>query len=92
MFAEKNSDEEKKKTTQPLLFPLFPKQNVQTIKGRFDMCKALDDMVRESKLEGEDCMGKLIKKLISAGRINNLAVVADNYDYRKQLMTEFGIR
>lgn len=56
------------------------------------MCKALDDMVRESKLEGEDCMGKLIKKLISAGRINNLAVVADNYDYRKQLMTEFGIR
>ena len=56
------------------------KRDVENVGGGFDMCKAFDDMMRDSKREGrregrreaEEQMSKLIQKLISAGRINDL--------------------
>ena len=84
------------------------KENVRTTKGDFDMCKAFDDMMadserrgekrgekrgkKEGRREGENLMGRLINELILAGRIDDLMTAAGNPDYRKQLMTEFGIR
>ena len=73
------------------------------MEGGFDMCKAFDDMMRDSKREGrregkregkreaEEQMSKLIQKLISAGRINDLQQASDDKKYRKKLMAELGI-
>ena len=47
---------------------------------------------REGRHEGENLMGRLINELIPAGRIDDLMTAADNPDYRKQLMMEFGIK
>ena len=67
------------------------------------MCKAFDDMMRDSKREGrregrregireaEEQMSKLIQKLISAGRITDLQQASNNKKYRKKLMAELGI-
>ena len=84
------------------------KENVRTMKGDFDMCKAFDDMMadserrgekrgekrgkKEGRREGENLMGRLINELIPAGRIDDLITAAGNPDYRKQLMMEFGIK
>ena len=58
--------------------------------GGFNMCKAFDDMVRDSKREGkreaEEQMSKLIQILISAGRITDLQQASNNKKYRKKLM------
>ena len=75
------------------------KRDVENVGGGFDMCKAFDDMMRDSKREGrregrreaEEQMSKLIQKLISAGRINDLQQASDNKKYRKKLMAELGI-
>ena len=71
------------------------KRDVENMEGGFDMCKAFDDMMRDSKREGrreaEEQMSKLIQKLISAGRINDLQQASDNKKYRKKLMAELGI-
>ena len=73
------------------------------MEGGFDMCKAFDDMMRDSKREGrregkregkreaEEQMSKLIQKLISAGRITDLQQASNNKKYRKKLMAELGI-
>ena len=74
-----------------------------TVGGEFDMCKAFDDMMRDSKQEGiregrregerktEERMNELIQKLVSAGRINDLLQASNNKKYRKKLMAELGI-
>ena len=79
------------------------KRDVENVGGGFDMCKAFDDMMRDSKREGrregkregkreaEEQMSKLIQKLISAGRITDLQQASSNKKYRKKLMTELGI-
>ena len=83
------------------------KKDVENAEGGFDMCKAFDDMMRDSrregKLEGEqhglrmgvekgqEQMGKLNQKLISAGRINDLLLASGDRKYREKLMGEFGI-
>ena len=71
------------------------KRDVENVGGRFDMCKAFDDMVRDSKREGkreaEEQMSKLIQILISAGRITDLQQASNNKKYRKKLMAELGI-
>ena len=63
--------------------------------GGFNMCKAFDDMVRDSKREGkreaEEQMSKLIQILISAGRITHLQQASNNKKNRKKLMAELGI-
>ena len=68
------------------------------------MCKAFDDMMRDSKQEGiregrregerktEERRNELIQKLVSAGRINDLLQASNNKKYRKKLMAELGIR
>ena len=71
------------------------KRDVESVGGGFDMCKAFDDMVRDSKREGkreaEEQMSKLIHILISAGRITDLQQASNNKKYRKKLMAELGI-
>ena len=83
------------------------KRDVENVGGGFDMCKAFDDMMRDSKREGrregrregkregkreaEEQMSKLIQKLISAGRITDLQQASNNKKYRKKLMAELGI-
>ena len=79
------------------------KRDVENVGGGFDMCKAFDDMMRDSKREGrregkregkreaEEQMSKLIQKLISAGRITDLQQASSNKKYRKKLMAELGI-
>ena len=75
------------------------KRDVESVGGGFDMCKAFDDMMRDSKREGkregkreaEEQMSKLIQKLISAGRITDLQQASSNKKYRKKLMAELGI-
>ena len=83
------------------------KRDVETVGGEFDMCKAFDDMMRDSKQEGiregrregeregerktEERMNELIQKLVSAGRINDLLQASNNKKYRKELMVELGI-
>lgn len=79
------------------------KRDVENVGGRFDMCKAFDDMMRDSKREGrregkregkreaEKQMSKLIQKLISAGRITDLQQASSNKKYRKKLMAKLGI-
>lgn len=83
------------------------KRDVETVGGEFDMCKAFDDMMRDSKQEGiregrregrregerktEERMNELIQKLVSAGRINDLLQASNNKKYRKELMAELGI-
>lgn len=83
------------------------KRDVETVGGELDMCKAFDDMMRDSKQEGiregrregrregerktEERMNELIQKLVSAGRINDLLQASNNKKYRKKLMAELGI-
>lgn len=79
------------------------KRDVETVGGEFNMCKAFDDMMRDSKQEGiregrregerktEERMNELIQKLVSAGRINDLLQASNNKKYRKKLMAELGI-
>lgn len=83
------------------------KRDVENVGGGFDMCKAFDDMMRDSKQEGiregrregrregerktEERMNELIQKLVSAGRINDLLQASNNKKYRKKLMAELGI-
>ena len=66
------------------------KRDVETVGGEFDMCKAFDDMMRDSK-QTEERMNELIQKLVSAGRINDLLQASNNKKYRKKLMAELGI-
>ena len=83
------------------------KRDVENVGGGFDMCKAFDDMMRDSKQEGkregkregiregermtEERMNALIQKLVSAGRINDLLQASKDKKYRKKLMGELGI-
>ena len=72
------------------------KRDVETVGGEFDMCKAFDDMMRDSKQEGiregrregerktEERMNELIQKLVSAGRINDLLQASNNKKVSKK--------
>ena len=40
------------------------KQKIETEGGGFDMCKAIKEMLRDSRQEGQDEMATLIEKLI----------------------------
>ena len=79
------------------------KKDVENTEGGFNMCKAFDDMMKDSKREGEQRglrMGvekgqnntrKLYEKLISAGRMNDLMHVSTDDEYFQKLRVEFGI-
>lgn len=71
------------------------KKEVEIVGGNFDMCKAFDDMMKDSRMEGrsegENLMGKLNQKLISQGRIDDLLLASTDNTYRRKMMTEFGL-
>ena len=83
------------------------KQEVQSKGGGFDMCKAIKEMLRvsrqegeqegrlegrqEGRLEGQDEMATLSEKLILADRISELLKASTDREYRNKLLAEFGL-
>ena len=71
------------------------KQKIQTEGGGFDMCKAIKEMLRDSRQEGrqegQDEMATLIEKLILANRISELLKATTDKEYRNKLLIEYGI-
>lgn len=79
------------------------KQKIQTEGGGFDMCKAIKEMLRvsrqegeqegrqEGRLEGQDEMATLSEKLILADRISELLKASTDREYRNKLLVEFGL-
>ncbi len=85
----------------------FIKQEVKAEGGGFDMCKAIKEMLRDSRLEGEqegraqgrqegrlkgqDEMATLSEKLILADRISELLKASTDREFRNKLLLEFGL-
>ena len=83
------------------------KQEVRSKGGGFDMCKAIKEMLRVSRqegeqegrqegrqkgrLEGQDGMATLSEKLILADRISELLKARNDREYRNKLLVEFGL-
>ena len=67
------------------------KQKIETEGGGFDMCKAIKEMLRDSRQEGQDEMATLIEKLILSNRISELLKVTTDKEYRNKLLIEYGI-
>ena len=75
------------------------KQKIQTEGGGFDMCKAIKEMLRDSRQEGrkegrqegQDEMATLIEMLILSNRISELLKVTTDKEYRNKLLIEYGI-
>ena len=83
------------------------KQEVQSKGGGFDMCKAIKEMLRvsrqegeqegrlegrqEGRLEGQVEMATLSEKLILADRISELLKASTDREYRNKLLVEFGL-
>ena len=83
------------------------KQEVRSKGGGFDMCKAIKEMLRVSRqegeqegrqegrqkgrLEGQDGMATLSEKLILADRVSKLLKASTNREYRNKLLVEFGL-
>ena len=71
------------------------KLKIQTEGGGFDMCKAIKEMMRDSRQEGrqegQDEMATLIEKLILSNRISELLKVTTDKEYRNKLLIEYGI-
>lgn len=75
------------------------KQEVQSKGGGFDMCKAIKEMLRvsrqegeqEGRLEGQVEMATLSEKLILADRISELLKASTDREYRNKLLAEFGL-
>ena len=75
------------------------KQEVQSKGGGFDMCKAIKEMLRvsrqegeqEGRLEGQDEMATLSEKLILADRVSELLKASTDREYRNKLLVEFGL-
>ena len=67
------------------------KLKIQTEGGGFDMCKAIKEMLRDSRQEGQDEMATLIEKLMLSNRISELLKVTTDKEYRNKLLIEYGI-
>ena len=79
------------------------KQEVRSKGGGFDMCKAIKEMLRvsrqegeqkgrqEGQLEGQDEMATLSEKLILADRVSKLLKASTDREYRNKLLAEFGL-
>ena len=59
------------------------------------MCKAIKEMLRDSRQEGrqegQDEMATLIEKLILSDRVSELLKVTTDKEYRNKLLIEYGI-
>ena len=64
--------------------------------GNTDMCKAIRDLMEDSREEGreegEQSMSKLIKILLSENRLDDIDKVTSDKEYRIKLLREFQIR
>lgn len=83
------------------------KQEVKAEGGGFDMCKAIKEMLRDSRMEGrqegrqegeqegrlkgQDEMATLSEKLILADRISELLKASTDREFRNKLLLEFGL-
>ena len=75
------------------------KKDFQEIGGKYDMCKAFDDLMADNRKaglvegldRGENRMGILSEKLIISNRTEDLLRASRDRQYRRELMKEFGI-
>ena len=67
------------------------KKDFQEIGGKYDMCKAFDDLMADSEKKGENRMGLLSEKLIKTNRTEDLLRASRDWRYRRELMKELGI-
>ena len=75
------------------------KKGFQEIGGKYNMCKAFDDLMADSKKaglvegldRGENRMGILSEKLIISNRTEDLLRASRDRQYRRELMKGFGI-
>ena len=78
-------------------------REVQSKGGGFNVCKAIKEMLRVSRQEGEqegrlegrqegqDEMATLSEKLILADRVSKLLKASTVREYRNKLLVEFGL-
>lgn len=68
--------------------------------GNYNMCKAIDEMVQESrnegklegKLEGENCITRLYSILYNAGREEDIKRTFTDRSFRDRLLVEYGCK
>lgn len=56
------------------------------------MCKAIEDMLADSKKTGIDVVNELNKKLAEQGRVDDIVRAATEQEYQKKLMDEFDLK
>ena len=65
-------------------------------KGEYDMCRGIEEMIEEEArrklVEGENLITTLYEKLYYEGRIEDMKRAFTDQEYRRQLMTEYGLQ
>lgn len=60
-----------------------------------NMCKAIDDMVEDGRIEGElrgtDRVNKLVQYLLAENRLDDLKRAAEDREYQNQLFTAYAL-
>lgn len=56
-----------------------------------DMCKALEELREEGKLEGERRILSLIQRLLSENRVDEIKEVSSNEEYREKMYEKYGL-
>ena len=75
------------------------KEEYRTEEGGYDMCKAIDDMMKHSREEGEkrgekrgeDRMAELVRRLLSENRIQDVQKILKNKRYRGNMYKQYGL-
>lgn len=61
--------------------------------GKEDMCKAIRDLMEDSRIEGreegESLLARLIQVLLSENRLEDIDKVTSDKEYRAKLLNEF---
>ena len=76
------------------------KKKYQEQGGNYNMCKAIDEMIQESrnegklegKLEGENCITRLYSILYNAGREEDIKRTFTDRSFRDRLLVEYGCK
>ena len=61
-------------------------------RGTVDMCRALDEMMEESRMEGENAFAVLVGKLLADGRMSEVELIVTDESRRRELFLEYGLQ
>ena len=61
-------------------------------KGEYDMCKGIEEMLEEGIQQRETLVNALYENLYSAQRFDDMKRAFTDEEYRRQLMTEYGLQ